>query len=324
MIAQTVLPRGRTVTTALGFGCAYLTGGLEARRSRRLVDMAFAAGFRHFDVAPLYGLGTAEDVLGAALLGRRGEVTIASKFGLPRPRLSVRTQVLRFVAAPARRLAAPLLRRREHLQAGTVPPRGDFSVATAMQSLEDSLRRLRTDYLDILLLHEATAADLSDELLRFLDAKRRDGVIRAVGVAAEYAATREIGSAFPGFFDVLQYPWCVLDRDRARVDGDAFEITYRSVMRAYAPLRAWLAGEPAALRRLSDSCGVDLSRGANLSNVLIAAALARVSGGIVLVGTRRPDRIGQNAAALQDETLRRAGCALLSALDGEADLPFPR
>jgi aryl-alcohol dehydrogenase-like predicted oxidoreductase len=92
-------------------------------------------------------------------------------------------------------------------------------------------------------------------------------------------------------------------------------------MRAYAPLRAWLAGEPAALRRLSDSCGVDLSRGANLSSLLIAAALARVSGGIVLVGTRRPDRIGRNAAALHDDTLRRAGNLLLAALGAETELP---
>src|SRR5262245_32083549 len=74
---------GRT-TTRIGLGCGRLIGGTSFRTSARLVEAALELGIRHFDVAPSYGLGTAEDVLGAVPGGVR-DVTVTTKIGAPRP-----------------------------------------------------------------------------------------------------------------------------------------------------------------------------------------------------------------------------------------------
>src|SRR5437764_7899291 len=73
---------GRT-TTRLGFGCASLMGALGKRESLALLEAAYEAGVRHFDVAPLYGFGQAEGCLGEFLAGRRDQVTVTTKYGIP-------------------------------------------------------------------------------------------------------------------------------------------------------------------------------------------------------------------------------------------------
>src|SRR5947209_18236948 len=73
---------GRT-TTRLGFGCSSLMGAQGKKESLALLEAAYDAGVRHFDVAPLYGFGQAEGCLGEFLAGRRGEVTVTTKYGIP-------------------------------------------------------------------------------------------------------------------------------------------------------------------------------------------------------------------------------------------------
>src|ERR1700761_1431473 len=74
---------GTEVTTgAIGFGCAGLFR-IPQRSARRLtLDAAYDAGVRHFDGAPMYGLGLAGSELAFFLKGRRAEVTVTSKFGI--------------------------------------------------------------------------------------------------------------------------------------------------------------------------------------------------------------------------------------------------
>ena len=48
-------------TTRLGYGCSSIMGALGRRQSLRLLEAAYDAGIRHFDVAPMYGYGEAED-----------------------------------------------------------------------------------------------------------------------------------------------------------------------------------------------------------------------------------------------------------------------
>lgn len=63
---MTFLPNGLLSTSQVGVGCAYLTEGFGMEEAR-VIDAAYEAGARHFDVAPQYGMGTAEKVLGFAL-----------------------------------------------------------------------------------------------------------------------------------------------------------------------------------------------------------------------------------------------------------------
>ena len=62
---------GRT-TTRLGYGCSSLMGALGQKESLALLEAAYDAGVRHFDVAPLYGFGQAEGCLGEFLARHRG------------------------------------------------------------------------------------------------------------------------------------------------------------------------------------------------------------------------------------------------------------
>src|ERR1017187_3567692 len=74
--------KGRT-TTRLGFGCSSLMGAMGRRESSAMLETAFDAGIRHFDVAPMYGFGHAEGCLGEFLGRHRGEVTVTTKYGIP-------------------------------------------------------------------------------------------------------------------------------------------------------------------------------------------------------------------------------------------------
>src|ERR1700722_13835950 len=70
-------------TTRLGFGCSSLMGSLGRRESLAMLEAAYDAGLRHFDVAPMYGYGQAEGCLGEFLARHKGELTVTTKFGIP-------------------------------------------------------------------------------------------------------------------------------------------------------------------------------------------------------------------------------------------------
>ncbi len=88
-------------TSALGIGCAGLYGEPTAAGRMRLLDAAHGSGIRHFDTAPMYGLGLAEREIGRFARGRRGEIVIATKFGIA-PTLAARG--IAPLQAPVRRL----------------------------------------------------------------------------------------------------------------------------------------------------------------------------------------------------------------------------
>src|SRR3954452_19764418 len=91
------------VSSALGFGCAGLFH-LPARGDRmRLLEAAFDGGVRHFDTAPMYGLGRSEPELGRFVRGRRDQVVIATKFGIAPTAVA---RALGRVQGPVRRVLA--------------------------------------------------------------------------------------------------------------------------------------------------------------------------------------------------------------------------
>ena len=68
----------------IALGCGRLTAGAGLKRSEAIIKAALEGGITHFDVAPSYGLGSAEDAVGI-LLGNTA-VTITTKVGIPRPK----------------------------------------------------------------------------------------------------------------------------------------------------------------------------------------------------------------------------------------------
>ncbi|MEU4746825.1 aldo/keto reductase, partial [Actinosynnema sp. NPDC023658] len=139
-------------------------------QAHELVDAAWAAGVRHFDTAPHYGLGLSERRLGAALAGRpREEFTVSTKVGrllVPDPDGGGRPDPDGF--------AVPATHRRVW----------DFSADGVRRSLEESLGRLGLDRVDVVYLHDPddhwdqAATEGLPALLRLRDT----GVVRSVGV----------------------------------------------------------------------------------------------------------------------------------------------
>jgi aryl-alcohol dehydrogenase-like predicted oxidoreductase len=170
---------------------------LPAQR-QRFLQRALELGVRHFDVAPMYGNGLDERELGIALRGLRSEVTIATKFGIPfRPY----GEWSRTLFLPLR-VADRLLPGYHARQAAR-----DYSPAAMQASVEASLRRLQTDHVDFLLLHEPPSGAEGIDLAALADraAKlRAEGKIGAFGVAGERAASAPWPSAQG--IEVIQAP----------------------------------------------------------------------------------------------------------------------
>lgn len=155
----------------IGFGVTGPHAGLGCARSttRRLICQAVGEGVTAFDTGPAYGHGEAERRLGEALTG------------LPRDKVFLMTK------------------------AGIHPGRKrDFSPGAVEMSFKDSLKRLRTDHIDLLLLHGPGPEDLSPRLLRHLEAFKSRGLLRHVGVCGR-GPELDIAIA-SGAFDAIMAP----------------------------------------------------------------------------------------------------------------------
>ncbi|MEY8039631.1 aldo/keto reductase [Saccharopolyspora cebuensis] len=157
--------------TALGFGGAVignLYSAIDDDTATAAVDAAWRAGIRYFDTAPHYGLGLAERRLGAALAHHpRAEAVVSTKVG----RRLVPTD-------PDGRDDAGFDVPADHRRVW------DFSADGVRRALEDSLRRLGTDRVDLLLLHDPDDhwRQAVEEAYPALHELRAQGVVGAIGV----------------------------------------------------------------------------------------------------------------------------------------------
>jgi aryl-alcohol dehydrogenase-like predicted oxidoreductase len=174
------------VVSEYGLGCARI-GGIfqgDAQGFLRLFAAAHDRGINFFDTADMYSQGESEALLGRAFRKQRSRVIIASKAGYCLPSR-------RRFAARIKPLLRPLIRalkiRRDRLPAGA---RGalsqDFSPQYLRRAVEASLRRLRTDYLDLLQLHSVPLeVVLKGEWEHVLEDLKRSGKIRYYGLSVD-------------------------------------------------------------------------------------------------------------------------------------------
>ena len=187
------------VVSELGLGCARI-GGIFQRDPGAfvaLLERARDQGINFFDTADIYSQGESEKLVGRAFRRRRDQVIIASKVGYCLP-----TQ--RVLIARIKPLVRPLIRllriKRENLPSAV---RGelsqDFSPAYLRKAVEASLRRLRTDYLDLLQLHSVPADVVKrGDWLATLEALKRAGKIRHYGISSDTLESAEAALAYPG------------------------------------------------------------------------------------------------------------------------------
>lgn len=218
--------------SAVGLGTwvmgGWMWGGCDDAVAERAIQTALDAGITLIDTAPIYGFGRSEETVGRAIHGRRDSVVVASKCGLywdysPLPpncgewhcfaNDEGRTQTLEKYAV-YRWLRSDVIRR----------------------GVEDSLRRMKTDYIDVMQIHHASDRTTPiSEAMGTLEDLRREGKIRAIGISN---ASRSQFDEFCacGSLDVDQERFSMLDR-RIESSGLLEGCREKSVsLFAYSPL----------------------------------------------------------------------------------------
>ena len=172
---QLVVSRVALGTWAMG---GWMWGGTDTRESVATIHAALSQGINLIDTAPAYGSGVSEEIVGAALAGVRGQAVIATKTGLEWRDGKVYRNATR---------------------------------ARIMQEVDDSLRRLRTDYIDIYQVHWPDPLVPVEETAEAMRSLYEQGKIRAIGVSnfsvAEMERFRRVAP-----LHVLQSPYNLFER----------------------------------------------------------------------------------------------------------------
>jgi aryl-alcohol dehydrogenase-like predicted oxidoreductase len=175
------------LVSVVGLGCNNFGGRIDLQRTRAVVDAAIDAGITLFDTAEMYGKdGGSELALGEVLAGRRDKVVLATKFG---------HQKVDMGYGPA---------------AGAKGGRGYIRLA-----VEKSLRRLRTDYIDLYQLHTPDPLTPIEETIAALDELVAEGKVRYIGhsnLSGWQLADAAHKSAARTPFISAQNQWSLLDR----------------------------------------------------------------------------------------------------------------
>ncbi|MFL5543171.1 MAG: aldo/keto reductase [Gemmatimonadaceae bacterium] len=175
---------GSLDVSIVGLGCNNFGGRIDEQRTREVIDAAINAGITLFDTADMYAEGRSEELIGRFVGERRDQVIIATKFGFDMPGQG--------------RGARPEYVRR---------------------ALDASLRRLRTDYVDLYQQHVPDPDVPIAETLGALDELVRAGKVKEIGCSnfsaeqlreASDAASRKDGSAR---FASVQNEYSLLDRE---------------------------------------------------------------------------------------------------------------
>lgn len=307
--------------SCLGFGCASLGSRVGRKEGIIALEKAFERGVTWFDLAPAYGRGQAEVIAADFLKGRRDRVQVATKVGLAPPKS--RPLVDHFMPLARWMMeAAPQLRqlvRRSGLQANRRLP---LTPQLVQRSIEASLRRLRTDHVDLLGIHNAAPEDLArDELKRAFEDLVTAGKARAIAVAggeeaACFALTRE--AVVP--VSVIQIPLpppgapvTILRRARA-VDAGLIVHSVFGIPGGEGPQLSRLATDVSLRDQAADAVGTDDPRLA-LGRLRLARAFALVPDGIVLA-SMFSERSRQENLALATTPRTAAATAILDHLEG--------
>lgn len=295
-MTQRTLGHSGLPVSLVGLGCNNFGGRLDAHASRKVIDKAIEAGITFFDTADVYGnRGGSETILGEVLGERRKHIVLATKFGNP-------------------------MNDSQTLKGG--------SRRYILDAVEASLRRLKTDWIDLYQLHRPDPSTPIDETLRALDDLVSSGKVRYVGasnlaswqVVEAQRVARELGTHR---FISSQDEYSLLRRDAERELIPALN-AYRIGLLPFFPLaNGLLTGkyrrgeappddarlakaanlaqryltEPdlAAVERLTQFAA---ERGRSLLELAFSWLAAQPAVSSIIAGATTPEQITQNIAAV--------------------------
>ena len=284
----------------VGFGCSALSNSGE-KIALQLLETAFDAGVRHFDVARYYGYGESEGILGKFAKSRRAQITITTKFGIEPPQ---RTNALRVAMQAGRRLVKYVPAARGFLQkrARGLVKSSAFNAGAAQTSLETSLRELGTDYVDFFLLHDyAVSEDSPDELVAFLTRSIKSGKIRYFGLGTGIENILRALDCQQELCNVLQFENSVLTRNleklpRGSTSGLTF--THGALSASYHLLSAFVKSNPQIVKVWSTQLAIDCFRDEIISALMLNYAVKANLNGLVLFSSRDATRVRKNISSV--------------------------
>jgi len=276
-------------TSVVGLGCNNFGRRVDLNGTRAVVDAALEAGVTFFDTADTYGRGQSEEFLGEVLQGRRDQVVLATKFGMD--------------------------------MGDGKGPRG--SREYIRQAAEASLKRLRTDVIDVYWYHQPDGVTPIAETLEALHELIQAGKVRTIGASnfsAQQLREAEEEAVIHGFtgFKGLQNEYSLLVREPeddvlpAAEELDVGFVPYFPLASGLltgkyrrgdkGPDGARLSGRDEiatdaqfalvdALQRYADE------RAIALTDVAIGALLAHRAVSSVIAGATKPEQVRSNAAA---------------------------
>jgi aryl-alcohol dehydrogenase-like predicted oxidoreductase len=272
----------------VGFGCNNFGGRSDEAASRAVIDAALDAGVTFFDTADVYGnRGGSEEIIGRALEGRRDQVVLATKFG-------------------------------HDLGDGETRRGSREYIRTA---IEASLRRLRTDRIDLYQYHRPDGVTPLEETLGALHELVEEGKVRAIGssnftaamVEEAHGISSERGQT-PFATEQSQYSWLRRDAETELLPTCArlgvgfipyFPLASGLLTGKYAkgeppPEGTRLHGreiDDADLDRVERLREYADARGITLLDVAVGGLLAQPGVACVITGATKPEQIRANAAA---------------------------
>ena len=296
-IPDTDLKVSRIAYGCMGIGGRWNREPMTADERKAAIDVvaaAFEQGINFFDHADIYTLGKSEEVFAKAMRALsipRKDVVIQSKCGI------------RFANDP---------------HPGD-PGRFDFSYEHIMRSTEESLRRLQTDYLDILLLHRPDPLVEPDEVARALDKLHRSGKVRYFGVSNHTSAQiRLLQRAIDQPLVVNQVELSLLHHHLiddgvianqnggtyAAADGTLDYCRLKGILvQAWAPVAGGALFNPPAdasepVRRTAELVArLAQAKDTSLEAIVLAWLLRHPAGIQPVVGTTRPERVAASCLA---------------------------
>lgn len=283
-------PLGSLQVSVIGLGCNNFGRRLDLGRTKDVVDAALDAGVTFFDTADVYGETDSEAFLGRVLEGRRDQVVLATKFGMA-------------------------------LAGGSGGAHPDY----VKRALADSLRRLRTDHVDLYQLHRPDPTVPIADTLEALGDLVRAGMIREIGCSNFSAAQlteaeAAVAAGAPRFVSV-QNEYSLMHRDpeaevlpaSSRLDVGFlpyFPLMSGLLTGKYRKGRALPEGARITGNARWESLLTDanfaliealeryaLVHGHELIDLAFAWLLAKPQVRSVIAGATRPDQVRRNAAA---------------------------
>ena len=280
-------------------------GGNEKQDSIAAVHASLEHGMTTIDTAPFYGFGLSEELIGEAIKGKdRSEIQLLTKFGLVWDGSNQGKGEYFFDASAEGR---------------NIPVYKYASKANIIKELEESLKRLGTDYVDLLQLHWPDATTPIDETMEALNTLIREGKIRAAGVS-NYSLAQVQEAANTIQLASNQVSYSMLNRSIEQ-ELVPYSIEHKIGIIAYSPLeRGLLTGKyfrDAALKAddhrngyfgqfsadkvkafLDSITPLAESKKASLAQLVLRWTTLQPGITIVLAGARNAEQAIQNAAAM--------------------------